>query len=129
MWTMQGRMVGWSNSIRMVRKTSGRIRFMGSLRPFGLFLPCFQLRMPTKQVDWVWWLWGRVKGQAGLTCGKDDPPCPHIFQLQTLWTGGILTGKMIICRDKCFAKVVPTMVICSAGNLLGRFTFCKLQTG
>ena len=37
MWTLQGRMVGGSNSIRMVRKTSGRLRFMGNLRPFGLF--------------------------------------------------------------------------------------------
>ena len=50
MWTMQGRMVGGSNSIRMVRKTSGRLRFMGNLRPFGLFQPCFQPRKPTKKI-------------------------------------------------------------------------------
>ena len=24
---------------------------------------------------------------AGLTCGQDDPPCPHKLQLQTLMTG------------------------------------------
>ena len=36
MRTMQRRMVGGSNSIRMVRKTSGRLHFMGNLHPFGL---------------------------------------------------------------------------------------------
>ena len=41
MRTMQGRMVGGSKSIRMVRKTSGRLRFMGNLCPFGLFQPGF----------------------------------------------------------------------------------------
>ena len=29
----------------------------------------------------------RVKGQAGLTCGQDDPPCPQKLELQTLMTG------------------------------------------
>ena len=47
--------------------------------------------------------------------------CPHRLQLQTLWTGAILIGKMIIWRDKCLAKVLPTMVIHLAGNLLVRF--------
>ena len=41
MRTMQGRMVGGGNSIRMVRKRSGRLCFMGNLCPFGLFQPCF----------------------------------------------------------------------------------------
>ena len=40
MWTLQGRMVGGYNTIRMVRKTLGRLHFMGNLRPFGLFQPC-----------------------------------------------------------------------------------------
>ena len=33
-------------------------------------------------------------------------PCPHRLQLQTS-----STGKMAFQRDKCLAKVVPTMVI------------------
>ena len=33
MWTMQGRMVGGSKSIRIVRKMPGRIHFMGNLHP------------------------------------------------------------------------------------------------
>ena len=41
-------------------------------------------------------------------------PCPH--RLQPLWTGGILTGEMTIWRDKCLAKVVPTVVIHAGGK-------------
>ena len=39
---------------------------------------------------------------------------------------GILTGKIIIWRDKYLAKVVPTIVIRSAGNLLGSFYFLQV---
>ena len=42
MWTVQARMVEGSNSIRMVRKTSGRLHFMGKLHPIGLFQWWFQ---------------------------------------------------------------------------------------
>lgn len=48
-------------------------------------------------------------------------PCSHRLQLQTLWTGKILTGKIIVYGDKCLARVVHTVVICSLGNLLSRF--------
>ena len=34
MWTLQGRMVGGYNSIRMVRKASGRLGFYGQFVPF-----------------------------------------------------------------------------------------------
>ena len=37
-------------------------------------------------------------------------PCPHRLQLQTL------TGKMIIWRDNCLAKVAPTMLIHACGK-------------
>jgi len=33
-------------------------------------------------------------------------PCPPRLQLQTLWMGIILTGKMTFLVDKCFTKVV-----------------------
>ena len=36
-------------------------------------------------------------------------PCPHRLQIQTSWTGGILTRKITFCRDKCLTKVVHTM--------------------
>ena len=36
--------------------------------------------------------------------GQDDP-----LSSQTLWTGGILMGKMTFQRDECLAKVVCTM--------------------
>ena len=54
MWTVQARMVEGSNSIRMVRKTSARLRFMGKLHPMGLFQWCFQPQVPTNQLEWVW---------------------------------------------------------------------------
>jgi len=53
MWTMQARMVEGSNSIRMVRKTSGRLHFMGKLHSIGLFQWCFQPQVPTNQLEWV----------------------------------------------------------------------------
>ena len=36
-------------------------------------------------------------------------PCPPRLQLQSLWIGVILTGKMTFWRDKCLAKVVHAM--------------------
>ena len=42
--------------------------------------------------------------------------CPHRPQLQTSWTGGILTGKIEFQRHKCLAKVFPTMLICAGGK-------------
>ena len=32
-------------------------------------------------------------------------PCPPRLQLQTLWMGIILTGKMTFWEDKCLTKV------------------------
>ena len=107
----------------------------------------------------------RVKGQAGLTCGQDDPPllvdsnsrlygrgkadgengiserqalvksCSHyrVGRSESQHIGqddplssytptpdfvdrGILTGKMTFWRDKCLAKVVPTMLIHVGGK-------------
>ena len=43
-------------------------------------------------------------------------PCPHRLQLQTSWTGGILTGKIAFQRHKCLAKVFPTMLIRAGGK-------------
>ena len=37
--------------------------------------------------------------------------CPHRLQLQTSWTGVILTGKMAFQSVKCLAKVVSIILI------------------
>ena len=38
-------------------------------------------------------------------------PCPPRLQLQTLWMGVILTGKMTFWGDKCLTKVDHAMKI------------------
>ena len=76
---------------------------MGNLHPFGLAMfSANNAYQTTGQGVVSVVMLGRVKGQAGLTCGQ-AAPCPGRIQLQTLWTGGILTS--------CLAKVIPTMVI------------------
>jgi len=113
MWTMQVRMVEGSNSIRRVRKTSGRLHFMGKLHPFGLFQCWFHPQVPTNQLEWVCRVLGMVKGQTGWTW---ITTCPHRLQLQTLWTGVILTRKMAFQSVKCLAKVVSIILIRAGGK-------------
>ena len=96
MWTMQG---------RMVRKTLWRLRFMGNLCPFGLFWLCFQPRMPTKQLDWVQLVWGRVKGQAGLTCGQDDPPVLVDSNSRLCGRGASWQGKLHFRETSALQKL------------------------
>ena len=43
-----------SDAIRMVRKTAGRLCFRDNLCQFSIFQPCFQPRIPTKQLDLVY---------------------------------------------------------------------------
>ena len=98
MWTMQGKMVGGSNSIRMFRKTL----FHGQLVPIRPVSAVFSANYAYQTTG--------LRGQVGLTCGQDDPLSS--LQLQTSWTGGILTGKMAFQR----AKVVPSMLIFADGK-------------
>ena len=37
--------------------------------------------------------------------------CPPRLQIQTLWTGAILTGKMTFLRAKCLPKIIHTIEI------------------
>ena len=77
---------------------------LAPIRPFLAVFPVKNAYQTTRLgvvIEGKGWGTGRVDMLLGW------PPCPGRLQLQTLWRGGLLTGKMVFQRDKCWQKLLP----------------------
>ena len=70
--------------------------YLLNLSHFINYVFCFLCQLVAKTIV--------VRDRGHLNTSQDDP-CPPRIQLQTLWLGLILTGKMTFLRAKCLENV------------------------